>query len=821
MNTRYAQYCLLLVLCAPLAAAAGPDLYVAVSGDDGNDGLTRETAKATLEAARNIAVSPANINVGPGTYSGSGNEDLYWGTYGGIGVVGAGPTATVFQTSNTGFIRDLNGCFNRTLFANFKVEVTGDGNDWSRSAFQFWTTASEPDRQFCNATISNVWMTGEYDGDQLNGIPGTPGRGNGTAIFFGGWGSEASIGGEAIVSHCLIEGFGRAIAYDDYGGGALSHTVRVERCAIVNCASPDSGDADLIRLRGSGSNRWMNVEACIIAYGNSDPSSYDGYAIFNHESFSNTVVCDNNLIWHIGPDEPHENYYSPDDRIEGEENDAHYAPNFKTIGGEPYVLADAVERGWRITEPDLPQYYVSSSGDDGNDGFSWGTAKATLESAAQSAVSPATINVGPGTYSGSGNEDIYWGVFGGINVVGAGPTATVFQVGNNNFIRDLNGCSNRTLFANFKVEVTGDGSDWTRSAFQFWTSASEPERQFCNATISNVWMTGEYDGDQLNGIPGTPGRGNGTAIFFGGWGSEASIGGEAIVSHCLIEGFGRAIAYDDYGGGALSHTVRVERCAIVNCASPDSGDADLIRLRGSGSNRWMNVEACIIAYGNSDPSSYDGYAIFNHESFSNTVVCDNNLIWHIGPDEPHENYYSPDDRIEGEENDVHFAPTFVSNNGLPYAWAPTDGIERGWLTAGTDSDGDGIFDADDPDDDNDGMTDEFEIRYGLDPFVDDAGGHADSDGMSNWEEYIAGTDPTNNVSCFRILSISGDGTIIRWTSADGRFYSIQATTNLPATVFSNVAGAVDLPASPDVNVFTNPPAGNGEPCFYRVQVRWP
>ncbi|VGO22271.1 Ig-like domain-containing protein [Pontiella sulfatireligans] len=660
-----------------------PQYYVATDGDDGNDGLSWATAKLTLEAARNIAVSPSTINVGAGIFSGVGNENIYWGTYGGIGVIGAGPTATVFQTFNTGFIRDLNGCSNRTLFANFKVEVTGDGNDWSRAAFQFWSTAAEEDRHWCNATISNVWMTGEYDGDQLNGIPGTRSKRNGTAVFFGGWGTETALKGEAVVSHCLIEGFGRAVAYDGYEGSSLSHTVSVERCTIVNCASPDGAAADLIRLRASSSNRWMNVRECVIAYNNNDPYSYTGYAVYNNDSLGNHVTCSNNLIWHIGPNAPHENYYQPTDRIDGEETDEHYAPTFKTIGGEPYVLADDVERGWRTTEAELPQYYVASDGNDGNDGLSWATAKLTLEAARNIAVSPSTINVGPGTFSGAGNENIYWGTYGGIGVVGAGPTATVFQTSNTRFIRDLNGCSNRTLFANFKVEVTGDGTDWSRSAFQFWTSASEPDRQFCNATFSNIWMKGEYDGDQLNEIAGTRDQRNGTAIFFGGWGTEANIGGEVIVSHCLIEGFGRAAAYDGYEGGSLSHTVQVENCTIVNCASPDHGDADLIRLRGSGGNRTMNIEKSIIAYGNSDPYSDNAYAIYNHESMSNHVACSDNLVWYIGPNAPHENYYTPVDRIEGEENDVHFEPLFKTNNGLPYALslAVGDGVERGWLIA--------------------------------------------------------------------------------------------------------------------------------------------
>lgn len=91
-------------------------------------------------------------------------------------------------------------------------------------------------------------------------------------------------------------------------------------------------------------------------------------------------------------------------------------------------------------------------------------------------------------------------------------------------------------------------------------------------------------------------------------------------------------------------------------------------------------------------------------------------------------------------------------------------IQLSWLYR--DSDGDGIvdpldncvsmanadqanFDADalgdvcDPDDDNDQMPDDWETRYGLNPFdASDAAGDLDGDGINNLNEYLGGTDPT-------------------------------------------------------------------------------
>ncbi len=64
------------------------------------------------------------------------------------------------------------------------------------------------------------------------------------------------------------------------------------------------------------------------------------------------------------------------------------------------------------------------------------------------------------------------------------------------------------------------------------------------------------------------------------------------------------------------------------------------------------------------------------------------------------------------------------------------------IDSGIDRDDDWIMDKYDPDDDNDGMPDWWEEKYGLNPDdPTDANKDPDHDGLTNYQEYLHGTDP--------------------------------------------------------------------------------
>jgi len=97
---------------------------------------------------------------------------------------------------------------------------------------------------------------------------------------------------------------------------------------------------------------------------------------------------------------------------------------------------------------------------------------------------------------------------------------------------------------------------------------------------------------------------------------------------------------------------------------------------------------------------------------------------------------------------------------------------------------------------------------------------SDGDGMNNWQEWVAGTDPTSLLSCLTMLNPTGSvyNRVLRWQSVAGRSYFVQRATNLavqPAflTIVTNVAGLSGT------TTFSDGQAANSGNVFYRVGVQ--
>jgi hypothetical protein len=122
------------------------------------------------------------------------------------------------------------------------------------------------------------------------------------------------------------------------------------------------------------------------------------------------------------------------------------------------------------------------------------------------------------------------------------------------------------------------------------------------------------------------------------------------------------------------------------------------------------------------------------------------------------------------------------------------------------------------DGDGNGMADAWERVFAgsagaLDPAAD-----LDGDTLSNFEEYLCGTVPTDAASVLKMVSIQPqpDGkTRISWTSVSGRVYLVQRADGAPAAASFKTIKA-DLAADPSGRNVCVDDADRSQPRFYRV-----
>jgi hypothetical protein len=122
----------------------------------------------------------------------------------------------------------------------------------------------------------------------------------------------------------------------------------------------------------------------------------------------------------------------------------------------------------------------------------------------------------------------------------------------------------------------------------------------------------------------------------------------------------------------------------------------------------------------------------------------------------------------------------------------------------------------------DGIPNGWKQQYHFNPFDPAlAAEDPDGDGMSNLQEYLAGTDPTNSASYFHILSIvpQGSDVFITWMCGGGTTNVVQATPD-PSVSYSNISDNIILSGTGDsvTNYLDAGGVTNNPLQFYRIQL---
>ncbi|MFC1497087.1 choice-of-anchor Q domain-containing protein [Verrucomicrobiota bacterium] len=315
-----------------------------------------------------------------------------------------------------------------------------------------------------------------------------------------------------------------------------------------------------------------------------------------------------------------------------------------------------------------------------------------------------------------------------------------------------------------------------------------------------------------------------------------------------------SIIRDNYaywnGGGICNYEGTIENCLIIHNSSKDRG--------GGIWTYWGNILNCTICDNTSSNDAGGGIYtsgvktsfVANTILYYNTAATDNNYsgstVFSNCCTLPHpgspDNITNPPAFVGRLSNNYHLllgSPCIDTGTNLLNIITDLNGVPRP-----LDGNDDSIIAWDigayefvhtSADTDADQMPDGWEISNSLNPLSDDASGDADTDNSQNLDEYIAGTDPGNSNSIFKIIMHSGHdandfGSLVQAVTSNAEVkimwlggtngvtnaYQIYRATNLLDGVWTPITNYPRTNAS-GTNVWIDLNASNCWPnIFYKI-----
>jgi len=499
---------------------------------------------------------------------------------------------------------------------------------------------------------------------------------------------------------------------------------------------------------------------------------------------------------------------------------------------------------------------------------SWVTAATNIQDAVDVAIPGSTILVSNGVYS-TGGRALYGAMTNRVTITKAvtvgsvnGPAATVIQ-GNpvaTNAVRCVYLATGAAVagFTLTNGTTRNDGeTDFEQSGGGIWCESAGASVSDCvisgnsaaasgggvfrgtlnncvisgnsaatsgggvfHATLINCTLTGNtsYAGGGASGSTLVGCTLNNNSAYSNVYGSAPYGGGadSSTLNNCLLAGNSGGEA----GGGASSSTLNnciitgnsatyagaVVGSALTNCTLVGNIGAGIYIGEGGGGADYSTLNNCIIYY-NSLPAQPD----YNDNTL--TYCCtmpDPGGVGNITNAPLIVNWVGGDFHLQSNSPCIN-----AGNNACVAATTDLDGNPR--IKGGTVDMG--AYEYQTP---TSVISYAWLQQYGLptDGTADDA--DSDGDGLNNWQEWVAGTDPTNPSSLLKLLTPtsanSPAGFVVTWQSVNDRNYFVQrggSLAGLPASpvIQSNIVGQAGTTS------YTDTAATNGGPYFYRVGIQ--